>query len=167
DTGDRWAQVNLAAMAAGTVSKVYPNAPPGIFFSAQNGIPSDPGMPKNALNTNWTGFAPRLGFAYDVFGNGKTSLRGGAGGFYESRTNGFANNRFSGTIPWSPQTTLTTPQGPFSNPYLGVTDPFRTATGKPSPNTVFAAPLLVYTWAPGNKLVPPRAYEWNLTIEQQ
>src|SRR5882672_12539012 len=45
DTGDRWAQVNLAAMAADTVSKVYPHAPPGVFFSAQNGIASDPGMP--------------------------------------------------------------------------------------------------------------------------
>src|SRR5204863_9414506 len=60
DTGDRWAQVNLAAMAVGTVSRVYANAPPGVFFSGQNGIASDSGMPKNALNTSWTGFAPRL-----------------------------------------------------------------------------------------------------------
>src|SRR5215469_15755085 len=41
DNGNRWAQVNLAAMAQGITSKVYPNAPPGIFFSGQNGIPSD------------------------------------------------------------------------------------------------------------------------------
>ena len=32
------------------VSTVYPNAPPGILFSGQNGIPSDTGMPDNALN---------------------------------------------------------------------------------------------------------------------
>src|SRR6266513_5211920 len=108
DTGDRWAQVNLAAMAAGTVSKVYPNAPPGIFFSAQNGIPSDPGMPKNALNANGTGFAPRLGLAYDVFGDGKTSLRGGAGIFYDTRVMGMLSNRFVDEWPFSPQFILST-----------------------------------------------------------
>ena len=38
----------------------------------------------------------------------------------------------------------TSPQGPFSNPFLGLTDPFRTDTGRPSANTAFPAPLLVY-----------------------
>src|ERR1700722_1901610 len=72
DNGNRWAQVNLAAMAANIRSNVYPNAPPGILFSGQNGIASDPGMPKNALNANWKSVMPRVGFAYDVFGDGKT-----------------------------------------------------------------------------------------------
>src|SRR5205807_1183137 len=103
DTGNRWAQVNLAAVAAGTRSRVYPNAPPGVFFSSQNGIPSDGGMPKNALYTNWKGFAPRLGFAYDVFGNGNTSVRGGAGIFYDTRVMGMLSNRFVDEWPFSPQ----------------------------------------------------------------
>ena len=194
DTGDRWAQVNLAAMAAGTVSKVYPNAPPGVFFSAQNGIASDPGMPKNALNTSWTGFAPRLGFAYDVFGDGKTSLRGGAGIFYDTRVMGMLSNRFVDEWPFSPQFILSTAgnsaptssssPGSFSDPLCtqAATQAALNCSGAqaanypkfPSPfpaptNFAYIPPFneIAVSYDPSGNYKVPTVYEWNLTVERQ
>src|SRR5229473_3121271 len=194
DTGNRWAQVNLAAMAAGTVSRVYPNAPPGVFFSAQNGIASDPGMPKNALNTSWTGFAPRLGFAYDVLGDGKTSLRGGAGIFYDTRVMGMLSNRFVDEWPFSPQFILSTASssaptaasspGSFSDPLCtnAATQAALNCSGAqaasypkfPSPfpaptNFGYIPPFneIAVSYDPSGNYKVPTIYEWNLTLERQ
>jgi Carboxypeptidase regulatory-like domain len=194
DNGNRWAQVNLAAMAANIRSNVYPNAPPGIFFSGQNGIPSDPGMPDNALNPNWKGVMPRLGFAYDVFGDGKTSVRGGAGIFYDSRAMGMLSNRYVDEWPFSPQFILSTSgnsaptpgstAGSFSDPLctLPSTQAALNCTGAqaasypkfPSPfpaptNFPYSPPFnqIAVTYDPSGTYHVPTVYEWNLTIERQ
>ena len=194
DTGNRWAQVNLTGMAANVASKVYPNAPPGIFFASQNGIPSDRGMPTNALNPSLKGFAPRVGFAYDLSGDGKTSIRGGMGIFYDSRVMGMLSNRFVDEWPFSPQFILSTSgnsapspgstAGSFSDPLC--TQPTTKATLKcsgsqassypkfPSPfpaptNFPYSPPFnqIAVTYDPSGTYHVPTEYEWNLTVERQ
>ena len=42
------------------------------------------GQPRTFMEEDWNDFAPRFGFALDIFGNGKTVFRGGYGIFYPS-----------------------------------------------------------------------------------
>ncbi|MFL6452347.1 MAG: carboxypeptidase regulatory-like domain-containing protein [Bryobacteraceae bacterium] len=146
----------------GVKSQVYVNAPPGLLF------PGDPGVPRWGATASLNNFSPRLGFAYDLTGDGKTSIRGGAGSFYDAIQSGIANNRTVDLTPFSPQLSLTTPAGTFSNPYIGITNPFP-AQFPPPRNAAFPAPVLVVTYDPANggKQLTPTVYNWNVSLERQ
>jgi len=57
-------------------STVAPNAPKGVEFNG------DAGLSPSVFKNSWGNFAPRIGFAYNVFGNNKTVVRGAYGLFY-------------------------------------------------------------------------------------
>lgn len=66
------------------------------------GIPGQNGIPKGVVDDHWYAFAPRVGFAYDLSGGGKTVVRGGFGSNYSriqgnDMYNAGANSPFNAT----------------------------------------------------------------------
>jgi hypothetical protein len=153
-------QFNPTAYATGRVSTVYPLAPAGLLF------PHDTGVPEQGVNPVYKNFMPRFGFAYNARGDGSTSVRGGAGLFYDTRQPAIINGEPSQMSPFSTAVSLTTPQGNFSNPYEGIPNPF---SGPPEPPSqyVFPSPVGVVTYDPSGIMHVALTYAYNLTLEQR
>ncbi|MBV9305825.1 MAG: TonB-dependent receptor, partial [Acidobacteriaceae bacterium] len=98
------------AFRPGQQSVIYPQAPLGALF------PGDPGISKGVSPNRYLRFSPRFGFAYDPFGNGKTSIRGGYGVFSDTlRLVALNTNAINQPFSYG----LTTFGIQFSDPYAG------------------------------------------------
>jgi hypothetical protein len=156
-------------------STVFPGAPLGLLF------PGDKGAPSGANFPDKTNFAPRFGFAWQPFHDGKTSVRGGWGMFYDV-LKAEDNFQFNGQVPFASAAFIGNfqPSGPATTAgFAFQSDPFG-STGNPNPfgqplnhNVNFANTFGTFTSnGTGATIVDPHlrtpyTYQYNLSIEHQ
>ncbi len=159
-------QINIADYNAGIHSTRYPNLPAGFL------VRGDPGVPNGLAPNNWKLLDPRVGLAWDVFGDGKTSVRAGFG-VYHDQPFGRMYNEMTSTEPFTEGAVI---QGPVVNgapisaynpyaasPYNGTAPPLQ---NPPLSSTVFALPLgNAVGFSPNFQA--PATIQWNLTVERQ
>ena len=144
---ERHNEVNL--FVPGAQSRVVPNAPAGLLY------PGDPGVPAGLIGTQKTAFAPRFGIAWDPRGNSKTVISAAYGIFYEPYYTG-EGGPLQDPVSSPPylKTQQISPVNSFANPFF-TPNPFSQAFPEPMTLLVVARNLHL-----------PYAQDWNLNIQQ-
>lgn len=166
DAGVRWEPFfpftdeldKIAAWRPGEQSTRYRNAPRGVIYAG------DPNVSRGSVPTAWGRLGPRVGFAWDVLGDGKTAVRGAYGVFFDSfnsiATNSQANQAPFGTVV----TVFGSLANNFSDPWAGTTNPFP-APRNPPADAIF--PQFTTQFLNAADFRNPYVQSWNFTIERE
>jgi len=104
-------------------------------------------------NPSLHNFSPRLGFAWDVMGDGKTAVRGGFAFLYDIATLGFSLFQTNLVYPFGSSASFTVPQPTVPNIPLQLPLTFKTV----------ASTLNGIQW----NLKQPSLYQYNLAVDRQ
>ncbi len=162
------------SVVPGDQSTVFPNAPVGLVF------PGDKGAPVGVNFPDGRNFAPRFGFAWDPFGNGKTSVRGGVGMFYDI-LKAEDNFQFNGQAPFFSSAFISFPSGSqipanqssiltyFNDPF-GSTGTPNTFPSQPVNHDLDFTNLLPFgssSFFVDPHLKTPYTFQYNLSVQRE
>lgn len=157
----------LVGFQPGFQSTIAPKAPTGMQFVGDSGVST------SVFKKNWKDFGPRIGFAYNIGGNGATVIRGAYGIFY-GFPEGLLYQRTDATQPVDLYLNISAPGGsnpggPWNNTYANYPggDPFPRAHVSPSQFSTysFLLPVSGGVLNPASHVAYTQAY--NLTIDQK
>ena len=129
------------------------------FYTNGLGVPGSNGITNGLVNNYWNNWGPRIGFAYDLTGHGRTILRAGIGTFFE-RIQGNdmyqagGNNLFGGSTSVSNVS--------LSDPHVGVDQNNVTISAAVLPVTVNGITELSKT-----RYKNPTNYQYSLGVQQE